>query len=331
MTTHFFNTAAFPAQPYIFDFAREVSAFYRDHPDQKRKIYFIDAATMPGSVCRGDETDEDEVEVLLRSNAGVFESNKQAYEGSSRSDFYLHQGYGTICLNLTRNSQRNLLGYEAGTDVSDVFVFDHEIGHLLCKNGLAKTNLRECVADAYATIRHIQRFGQDSAAIRRLVDKRAVELVFGDGVEHFTAPVVEKILADSAKMDFSKLTPTETVALAERYAIENPVDPDMTRRIAQDFKTLESGFPRLLKGDFTVIRLLDELVRNSNDPHFFKWGAVAVRALLEGDVNVNGERPPRPQGPEWTELRARLDDRASRFEPKPQKFIMVSDMGSLKL
>lgn len=324
MTTNAFNTAAAFEQPYDFDLDREVAAFYRDHPEQKGKIYFIDASTMPGAVCCGDAADENEAAALLGANPLVAESNKLAFESGSRSDFYSQSGYGTICLNLTRKSQQHLLGYEAGAGISEVFVFDHEAGHLLCENGLGEMNLRERTADAYAALRHIQRFGKDSPAIRRLIDKRAVELVFGDGVEHFTAPLVEKIIADAQTTDFSALTPAETAALATRYAAENPADTTMIRHVAAEFHVLRQGLGRLMKGDPAVIRLLAEMVMATNDPNLFKWGTAAVRALLDGDVNVGGERPPKPQGAEWTALRKNIDARAAKFGQA--KLVIVPDL-----
>ena len=330
MISNTFNTAANLPQPYAFDFEREVAAFYRDHPEQKRKIFFIEASTMPGAICRGDETDEDDIIALIGSNVGVMESNKLAYDSGSRSDFYTKQGYGTICLNLSRKSQQNFLGYDAPASQSEVFIFDHETAHLLCENGLGEINQSERTADAYAVMRHIQRFGKDSPAIRRLIDKRAVELVFGDGIGHFTAPLVEKIIADSQTTDFSALAPAETAALATRYAAENPADAAMIRRMAQEFRVLQPGLERFIKGDLSTIRLLSEMVMATTDRNLFKWGAVAVRALLDGDVNICGERPPKPEGPEWTRRRDDIDARTVKFD-LPQKLIVVSDLGGIKL
>jgi hypothetical protein len=327
MRTRDFNIAAY-TPPFAFDLDREVAAFYRDHPEQKRKIYFIDAATMPGAICRGDETDEDEVAALLGRNGGVLKNNIEAQEAGCLAQIYPDNGYGCVFINTAVLGQSALLGNDIPASVSEVFSFDHETGHLLCKEGYGPHNFNECVADAYAVLRHFQRFGmEDTSAIKNLLAMRTLEMIFGQDGSHFTAPVVAKILADAQKTDFSGLSPAATAALAHRYAAENLVDPAMTRHLIQDFTLLGQESGRLMKGDFTPVRLMAEMVLATNDRSLFTWGAMAVHSLLDGNTRIRGELPPKPAGPEWTTLRQRLDDRAARFgQPQRQKLIIVSDM-----
>jgi hypothetical protein len=326
MTVNAFNTAA---KPYIFDLDREVAAFYRDHPALKRKLFFIDGSTLPGTLYRGEETDEDEVADLLSHNPVLLEMNKLAQKSGSRSDLYPKQDYGCVLFNFTKPNQQNFLGYRAAPGMSEAFIFDHEAGHLLCEKGLGNdANLAESVADAYATIRHIQRFGRDSAAIQRLLDKRAVGLTLCGAGDHFTGSVVEKIIADSLTVDFAALTPAETVERAQRYAEDNIMDPALIRRMVNDFDILGAGVEGLTRGDFSVIRYMADFVLHPVIPEEAKWAAVAVRALLDGDTGIFGARLPKPVGPEWTKLRQDIDSRAARFE-QPQKLIVVYDPPSL--
>ncbi len=326
MAANVFNPAANIPQPYVFDLDREVAAFYRDHPEQKKKIYFIDGATLPGELYRGDEGDEDDVVDLLGHNPRLFEMNKIAQEKGSRSDLYPKRGYGCVLFNFSKPNQQNFLGYKAPAGMSEAFIFDHETAHLLCKKGLDDNeNLRECVADAYAVIRHIQRFGKDSAAIRKLIDKRAVGLTLCGAGEHFTGAVVEKIIADSLTVDFSALTPEQTAERAQKYAEDNVMDPALIRRMANDFSILGAGVEPLMKGDFSVIRLLADFALHPIIPEEAKWAAAAVRALLDGDTGIFGARLPKPEGREWTKLRQKIDDGGARIEqPKQLKLIVVS-------
>ncbi len=328
MATQPFNAAATVLQPYVFDLDREVAEFYRDHPEQKNRIFYIDGSTLPGALYRGDEKDEDDVTEILGSNPALLLNNKTAFESGSRSDLYPKQGYGTVLLNLSKKNQQNLLGYTAPAGQSEAFVFDHETGHLLCEKGLDdNTNLGECVADAYAVLRHIQRFGKDSTAIRTLVGKRAVEMMLGGCGDHFTSPVVEKIIADSQKTDFSAMTPAETVERAQRYAEDNAVETNLLRRMISDFGILNCGAADLvMKGDPGVIRYMADFALHPTVPEEAKWAAIAVRTLLDGDVGIDGVRLQKPVGEEWTKLRQAIDARTTKSSQPQPKLIIVSSL-----
>src|SRR5690348_9306312 len=102
MTAQAFNIAANAPQPYVFDLKSEVAAFYRDHPEQKKKIFFVDASTLPGAVEYGDKKDEDEVAALLSHNGDLIINNQKAMKSGSRSDKYPDLGYGCVMLNLSK-------------------------------------------------------------------------------------------------------------------------------------------------------------------------------------------------------------------------------------
>ena len=332
MTTYSFNTAASSQQPYIFNLEREVAAFYRDHPEQKRQILFIDATTHPGgAICRGDETDEDEIAGLLGNNGYLYAAVKSTHKtGTGGSVRYNEEGYGCVILKMPRNQNDvSLLGYDTPSDIADVFSFDHETAHLLCPGGSeGDPRTKECIADAYAVIRHFQRFGADTGVIRNLTAMRTVEMILGHEDDHFTAPVVEKIIADSQTTDFSALTPAETIALATRYAADNAMDVQLVSYMAGNFNALDFKPIYLAHGNFSSLRKLGELVLKTTLPEEFKWGAVAVRAILDGNIGVDGIRLPKPVSPEWARLSQDLKIRAARFEqPQRGKLIVAPDMG----
>lgn len=321
MTAKAFNTIAKAPESYVFDLDREVAAFYRDYPEQKKKIFFIEASTTPEQLYRGDETDLDEIAELLSTNLDLQKGVQETQVEGSKAQAYLRLGYGCVLLN-PLPSQKNALGYKAGQAVSDAFIFDHETGHLLCEKGLSDFNLSECIADAYAALRHFQRFGKDTAAIQKLLQRRAVEITFDKTGEHFTAPVLEKIIADSRKTDFSALTPLQTVIRAQRYAEENALEAQLVKYITNDFKTPRFKLQEMIKGDFRALHALGDFVLKTTIPEEFKWGAVAVRALLDGGLVFNGICLPKPEGNEWTRLRQAIDARAAVFE-QPQKSRLI--------
>ena len=326
MTAKDFNTVANAPQSYVFDLDREVAAFYRDHPEQKKKIFFIDASTPQGTLYRGEETDGGEIEALLRTNVDYEKGLKEAQEEGSKFQAYLgRDNYGCVFLTLSKPGHKDILGSAATESMSQAFIFDHETGHLLCRDGLGGFNIGECVADAYATLQFIRRFGKDSASVlQKLVDLRAVEIAFGEDGDHFTSPVVEKILADSQKTDFSALTPSEIRAQAQSYALNNALDPMLIGHIVKNFRALRLRPEEILERDFSAIKGLGDLVMTTILPEEGKWGAVAVRALLEGQASFGGLKMPKPIGSEWTFLRQAVEVCASQFDKPQPKLLVIS-------
>ena len=103
------------------------------------------------------------------------------------------------------------------------FEFDHELGHLLTIKGRnitekGTTTEAENSADAFATLRSIQRFGRAGAHLNALSCWRARCLIATGSTTHITTPVIDAIVADSAHIDFTKLTPQETICAANEYA-----------------------------------------------------------------------------------------------------------------
>ena len=178
---------------YVFDYEREVEGFYADHPKHKGRIFFLDVASHELRGYKGAEAEK--IKKILNTNheVGCALAIRDRERGSE-AVYYPTPGYSCVFLD-TRPYKERLIRLVAGPEASDienVFTLDHEIGHLICPGGIEKFNLRECVADAYATIRHIQRFGADSPYLHNIVHSRAVGLVFerGEG-SHFTSPVTD--------------------------------------------------------------------------------------------------------------------------------------------
>lgn len=316
MASRAFKTAA---ERYIFDYDREVAAFYGDHPALRKKLYFLDAGA--SAVYRGDTGDEDEAAALLGQNAHlggvVAETRKTGIGGAVR---YAAEGYDCVILKTPRGRAGvNPLGHAAPDGAVDAFSFDHEIGHLVCPGGYAEATelMKECIADSYATLRHIQRFGADSAPIRNLPAMRAVEMVFGGECGHFTLPVVEKILADAKTMDFEKLSPQETVALAVTYAAANAEKPMLVSFMADAFYALRLTVKGLSDGDFTPVRALGDFLLQTRMPEQYKWGAAIFNAVLDGNIGIEGKRLPKPEGAAWEKLRKAIAVRADSFGKPP--------------
>lgn len=117
------------------------------------------------------------------------------------------------------------------------FVLDHELGHVLAEHGgrnAYSRTMHECVADSFAALRHMQRFGTYSPALDSLLLHRAQRLVSLQGArhaEHFTSFTLEKLLDMRGHVDMARLTPQQTRDLATRIALAHTPKPSSRFRM----------------------------------------------------------------------------------------------------
>ncbi len=115
-----------------------------------------------------------------------------------------------------------------------VYVLDHEIGHHVVKNGRGHgPHLAEAAADAFASLRHIQRYGQ-ATDFFDYVNKSSM-VVLGHSPIHYTMDTMTRVRELAWEQDISKLSLQETARLAERIAQENHIEQRKLDKIAQAF------------------------------------------------------------------------------------------------
>ena len=126
-----------------------------------------------------------------------------------------------------------------------IFNLDHEIGHHILRNGCVTAKVSEALAenaaDAYAMLRHIQRFGKNTDHAGGIVENRACNIVLLADSEHSTADAVEKVIRLSEEMDISGLSLRETAALAEKIADECCLDDKTLKNIRKAFKPINDS------------------------------------------------------------------------------------------
>lgn len=330
-TTAAFKAAAQKTQPYVFDFDREVEDFYRAWPERQEDIFFIDASnSSSGSLVYGEGQDADKISEFLNDATNLSSIVAEKYKsGINGAVNYPVANIDVVILKTPKNQHHfNLLGHDAPSGMVDVFSFDHEIGHVLvAPENRNEFNLNEHYADAYAVIRHLQRFGNDDSVIKNLTAMRAAELTLqGDG-SHFTSPMVEKIIADSKDTDFTALSLQETVERAKQYADENAPSRIIIKGMAGNLGAFASRLlPETMRGDYGSLKKLGEFALSTIMPDEFKWGKAAVLAFLDGQVSFDGIRIRPPVGEEWMQLRRKLEaHEAAMSEPTQPKLIVISN------
>ncbi len=118
-------------------------------------------------------------------------------------------------------------------------LFWHEMGHLLVPGGYGSRysgHMKEAVADAYAVLRCLQRFGQTDI-LDTLATDGAARAVTNDGV-YATLGVVDRVRFLADKIDIAALSPEDTVALAGEIAREYRLDGRQLGPVAKFFSLL---------------------------------------------------------------------------------------------
>lgn len=107
------------------------------------------------------------------------------------------------------------------------FIFDHETAHSLTRalqyaKGIDtwrkdehQNNRFECIADAFAMIRHVQRFGNKTGYPEFLIDLRARHALYDGDALHYTSRAIAEVL----KLDnIATLTPQQAIDMAVTIA-----------------------------------------------------------------------------------------------------------------
>lgn len=120
------------------------------------------------------------------------------------------------------------------------YVLEHEIGHRVVEKGFAGGHLGECAADAYAVLRHVQDFGQDTDMFTHVA--KAYVIVLGASPIHYTQAVFDAVKDYAAEHDVSKLSLQETAVLANDIAIDNRLSSTVLQKIEQAFSPAHQMF-----------------------------------------------------------------------------------------
>jgi hypothetical protein len=298
------------AHGYKFDFKREVEAFYADWPHLINTVLFVHVTDTGYSFI--GHPDAAELEDEFKDDSDFKNDVKQV---RARGSVTIRYGFNTgdvdiVFLNLNDTESSSSLKRIAGQDIENCFTFDHEIAHAICKNGRREVkdilvmshDPCEDVGDAYATLRHLQRFNKKPETMQALTSLRAAELLLWSNADHFTSPVVQQIVNDRESFDFSKLTPQQVADMASDYAQKSTLPSSTVHGMMEEF--LKMGNRR--------IKDIGEAVVNASMPETFRWGAAGLRAILDGFVKLpNGVEPLSDKDAQ--KLREKLDKREAEL------------------
>lgn len=129
------------------------------------------------------------------------------------------QRIGSVMVNL-ESDQRSYVSNKFPLEMELTAAFDHEVGHMLVPGGHQEdlsSHYQECAAEAYALIRHVQRYGTGTD-IFEVSHVYAMSQLLEGSAHYYVAGVIDKVLSLSRSVDLSALTPQQTVTLAGSIA-----------------------------------------------------------------------------------------------------------------
>lgn len=283
--------------PLSFDFNKVARQALRDHPELKKDILFVDAendnylATSSTLIKLDDDDDaKDELVQTVRHAKRLRTSFAQAIMIDEKKTINA----------VVFHPDRHTLFDPHNRDIDSIGTMDHELGHLLSPN--AERTHGENVADAYAILRHLQRFDGQQTHADYAAWKRAMVFISGGHTSHLTTFTLDRILIDSQSADFVSLTPAQTVAIAREYARKHTPSQERLSKLSADFHSARS---KNINANFfrEVARIT--LAADPSTDTFYMGARALIPVLAASSVTLNG-RNIYLRGPEWTRLQAQL-------------------------
>lgn len=299
-----------------FDFKKAAEQALREFPAETKGYLFIDG-DQGGSIVAGNlppQTWVDPHMVAERTHAFANLPGQTAPELLAFVQWLPRLDLGTMYYRRS-TPERTPFHKSAEQASADAAIFDHELAHIVIAAAqsspktdtkeLAQTqpNLVETIADAFANIRHYQRYGMDSERLYGSSTPNAIAFLGqADNWEHTTFWAVDRIRLDAKTADFTSLTPAQTAALAEDYARKyTPTRAEM-EKIREDYAALIEEL-RKEPGTFYIDDLSDAVLKQRPGTFSFHLGIRALQAVFD-------EIPPKDQA-EWNQIRETLEQRVA--------------------
>jgi hypothetical protein len=302
-----FTAAAATAR---FDFEDAVSEAYAQNPGLESSVYFVDIAQ--GQVAHPNpETLKEILEFISTSDTGKKFIQPQIQECQKNKTSYCHFGDESSFVYIyTGEDRARFFSPRVSSAHEMTFIFDHEFAHAHIKSGGSDNRfLAENTADAYALIRHIQRFGSDTALAGELIAMRAQDTIFrANGILNFSCRAVEYVLTNPDKIDYAQLTPEKTAALAETIALEYTPDAPLLKRLHGAFTPLHGN---------ASAESLAKISLKTKDADVLKWSATVLKALLAGSVQPPKNMAETKPDKTWNKRMAQISRRVDKMARAP--------------
>lgn len=223
-----------------------------------------------------------------------------------------------IVFNPTARSKNLFTSAGGPQEIAIMAEFDHEVGHIVIPGARggdtpSRQMFNETAADLYSCIRSIQRFGDKAEGPAVAAWQRAQHFVRFGKYKHFSTFALDELEKIKDEIDIAALTPLQTVALANRLALQyTPAESlinVMTNAFAPYREALNSGQPT----EDAVKKLADITLGSGGSYFTFRLGKKLLEPYLNGQVTINGKKPDMT-GEYWDGVREKLKALSEKVE-----------------
>jgi hypothetical protein len=290
----------------------------RDFPLTKGHLLVLNARdnTLHGHVDPQEAGFADEREMAVF----VAKENKRIAQGDNACIcYYPEKNLGIVYF----NGPFNMPFVDAASPTSArnaCFVLEHELGHMIVPNGMrlgtpSETDkiFGENAADAYAMLRHIQRFGGAKEAIGNLSFNRAHSMLeHGDG-GHFTGFTLKEIEKLADIIDFEKIDGEGMALLAWRIAQEHAPQGPVVKSLSKTFGSAMQSMHRGHDIEHTLGKIAEEVIGKEAGYYTTRFANILLTPYLKDEIAYKGA-PVKLRGAYWDNVREQLGKAAKRLE-----------------
>ena len=303
-----------PVPSARFDFNKAARDIVSEHPELKRNTVFVDLDTNTRIGPR--------IARIRAALSGAFrrmvKDKRQKAEKLQRGSAHaLADGSGVNMLAMTLDRPFGFLSGKGLTDEMDkLFAFHHEIGHLITPAGHAgkmddyfsklfgiSNSGREVVADVYATIRHLQKYGTDSAPLQFVPFRRAADTInncHDDAQSYVTSFAIDAVLRDRHKLLAADLTPAQVVEKVKEYHLRYTPTRAQVDALMKDFAPLQNQMPKISRLNTAPLLTLAEIaLAPATSPQAFYMANRVLSQFLGKTL----------RGPAWVDIARQLHEK----------------------
>ncbi len=235
-------------------------------------------------------------------------------EESSRASYDPWSGAAIIFFNDKIDPEVAKIAAEKARERT-LHLLDHELGHLGIEDGMYDNPqspqglLGENIADAYALLRHYQRFGTNKECCDKYVSPfaRASSLIFSGDATHFTTFTLQAVSNARNALKLDTVDAATTARMARSYAQFFTPKPETVKKLKAAFKPVKDAWEKDREAG------IEELIKVTLDPasdrDVFRTGETWLRPYLKGSVTFPDGTTPQLSWFEARTLERKLDER----------------------
>jgi len=194
-----------------------------------------------------------------------------------------------------------------------IYSLFHEIGHVVTRKGHSDySHLRESMADAFATLLYMQKFGRPATEALHMREQTAIGLMAGSA-NHYTSNTIQAALdfANKTGESFSRLSLRELAEQAAHIADTTAFKSSTLGSIYTAYKPAQEAF--YSGGGYKALaqKVIEVMNDHNNDPDILLTGKRALNLPDMKEV-VKAEAAAAKDSPFWQDALEFLDDGVSK-------------------